>query len=347
MATSTVTTSANHKAIVVGATGHLGVAVVEELSTRNVPVVAVARHQSASLEQFVASGNENKKEDHARLQVAFVDALHPSTDNSYTKVFAVHPQITTAVSCLASQDDFWAVDRDATIRFGRAALQAGVRHVILVATFEGRDSRCMSDFSNAKEEAVDVLRHDCEMRGVTFTVIRPNAYFKDLTEFAFDSVLAHNQHTVLGTGLCRINPIAREDVARFMVDCIQDRRGGEFPVGGPDTYSFCEIGVLAADVIFGTNNNHNALRIRHIPLWSLRLLGGVLDLVGRVSRAARRKAAFLHWMVYVSTHDDVAPCCGQRHLRDEYETKLKQTRVDSEPGSGKSSSATTSPSGTF
>ena len=233
------------------------------------------------------------------------------------------------MSCLAArphscapQDDFWAIDRDANILWGHEALKAGVQHLVLVATFEGRDSRSVSEFSAAKEEAVDILQQECTATGAKFTVIRPNAYFKDLTDMAFDGVLAYNRHIVLGSGLHRINPVAREDVARFMVDCIQQRRHGEFPVGGPDIFTFAEIGALAAQIIHGTTNNIHSIRVLCIPLWTLRLHAGVLDTLGRVSRSARRQAAFLHWMVYCSTHDAIAPCRGTLSLQDHYKQKL-------------------------
>ncbi len=98
-----------------------------------------------------------------------------------------------AISCLASgnvhvdaTNDCGALDRDANIRFGRAALQAGARHVILVATFEGRASWYFTSFNVAKGAAVDTICATCRQAGAAFTVIRPTACFSDLTDPAFD-----------------------------------------------------------------------------------------------------------------------------------------------------------------
>ncbi len=88
-----------------------------------------------------------------------------------------------------STDDLWAIDRDANIRFGLEAVRAGAKHVILVATFEGRDSKHLTGFSDAKECAVDAIDAACRQADVAFTVIRPTAYFSDLTNRAFESVL--------------------------------------------------------------------------------------------------------------------------------------------------------------
>eukprot|EP00978_Attheya_sp_CCMP212_P045537 scaffold350243_cov32-Attheya_sp.AAC.1 len=263
-------------------------------------------------------------------------------------------------------DDFWTVDRDANIRFGRAAFGAGVKHLLLVSTCEGRESRSVSEFSAAKEDAVDVLRRECHCHNTTLasaadtnntniqfevTVVRPNAYFKDLTNRAFDAVLTHERHTVLGHGTHLINPIAREDVATFIADCVQGKqqheRGRDYPMGGPDIFTFREIGMLAAKVIHRHNNmsssssptmrGHLDITIREIPLWKLRVMGTLLQglhhllvLVGccrQYERGARRRAAVLHWMIHVSTHDAVAPCYGSRRLEDEYERKC-QTQLD-------------------
>ena len=298
---------------IVGATGYLGIAVTEELCKRGISVVAVARNSSSRNVEKIRSLSAN---------VEFVDASKP--EESYE---ASLTDATTAISCLAAgyknvdkTSDFWAIDRDATVRFGRQAVAAGVQQLILVSTFEGKESRGTSEFSNAKEEAVDALREQCQEKGVVFTVIRPNAYFKDLTTQAFESVANDGYYTVLGEGSHRINPIAREDVASFMVDCVQSKREGEHYLGGPDKFTFLEIGILASQVI----GNEEQVKIRHVPLWTLRILAIGLSFVGLLSRASRRSAALLYWMVYVSSHDGIAPCCGKRRLIDEYKRMLEE-----------------------
>ena len=300
------------KVCVAGATGYLGRRVVAELRARYVPVVAILKDRTCVADQTgVASQG---------AALAFVDAarLEP-----YAEVLS---GAAVAVSCMASADshvdatdDFWAIDRDANIRFGLEAVRAGVHHIVLVATFEGRASRRVSEFSDAKECAVDAVGAACRQAGVTFTVIRPTAYFSDLTDRAFDSVLKKSRHTVIGDGSHRINPVAGDDVAAFLVDCIDDpaKAGREYPVGGPDVFSFREIGLLAAEVL----GRSKSLRISSIPIWSLQLVAALAAAAGLVSRGNRRSAALLRWMIYSGTHDAVAPACGRRRLRDEFCSK--------------------------
>lgn len=297
---------------VAGATGYLGSRVVAALRARSLPVVALLRDRSS---------DENQRRLSALgAGLAFVDAArHESWAEA---LFGAD----VAISCMASSnlhvdasDDFWAIDRDANIRFGCAALRAGASHVILVATFEGRASRSLTAFSDAKEVAVDTIGAACREAGAAFTVIRPTAYFSDLTNRAFDSVLSNGRMTVLGDGSHLINPVDGSDVAAFIADCIDDptKAGREHQVGGPDIFSFRQIGILAADVL----GPPYRLKIRKIPLWSLRLVAALASAAGCVSRESRRTAAILKWMIWSGTHDAVAAPCGARRLRDAFRSK--------------------------
>ena len=294
---------------VAGATGYLGRRVVAELRARSLPVVAILKDRSCHEDQRRLLG--------LGAALAFVDAARLEPYAGALSGAGI------AISCMASSnvgvnsaDDFWAIDRDANIRFGRAALHAGVTHVILVATFEGRASRRSSAFSEAKERAVDAISAACREAGAAFTVIRPTAYFSDLTNRAFDSVLKYGQHTVVGNGSHRINPVDGRDVAAFIASCIGDpaKAGREHQLGGPDIFSYRDIGVLAAEVI----GMPNSPKIRMIPLWFLQLVAAFASAFGLVSRAGRRSAAMLQWMIWSGTHDAIAPNCGSRRLRDSF-----------------------------
>jgi len=302
---------------VAGASGYLGRRVVAELRARSAPVVAILRNHACDEAQRELIG--------LGAVLAFVDA---SQFESYGEALS---GTEVAISCMSSSNvhvdagnDFWAIDRDANIRFGRAALDAGARHVILVATFEGRESRTISAFSDAKETAVDAIGVACREVGAAFTVIRPTAYFSDLTNRAFNSVLKRRQHTVIGDGSHRINPVDGDDVAAFIADCLGDPRktGRELRVGGPDILSFREIGMLAAEVI----GRPDPLKIRSIPIWFLRLVAALASAAGLVSRASRRSAAIVHWMIWSGTHDAIAPACGARRLRDAFCGKCDELR---------------------
>jgi len=308
----------NRQVCVAGATGYLGTRVVAQLRARSMPVTAILRDRSCDADQQRMNG--------LGVTLAFVDA---SRLESYTEALS---GAGVAISCMASANthvdstnDFWAIDRDANIRFGLEAVRAGARHVILIATFEGRDSRGVTEFSEAKESAVDAIAAACSQAGVAFTVIRPTAYFSDLTNRAFDSVLKQGRYTVLGDGSHRINPVDGDDVAFFLADCLVDpnKAGREHQIGGPDTFTFREIGLLAAEVI----GLPHPLKIRAVPLWLLRWVAAFTAFAGLVSLKCRRSAAILRWMLYSSTHDAVAPACGTRRLVDNFCSKRDALRL--------------------
>jgi uncharacterized protein YbjT (DUF2867 family) len=132
-------------------------------------------------------------------------------------------------------------------------------------------------------------------------------------------VLKQGRYTVLGDGSHRVNPVDGDDVALFLADCLVDPQnaGGEHQVGGPDTFTFREIGLLAAEVI----GLPEPLKIRSVPLWFLRGIAALAAVAGLVSLKCRRSAAILRWMLYSSTHDAVAPACGTRRLVDNFYSK--------------------------
>jgi uncharacterized protein YbjT (DUF2867 family) len=307
-----------NRVCVAGATGYLGARVVAEFRARGAPVVAIAKDHSKAATLARLSG--------LGATIAFVDAalLEPYT--------AALDDVAVAVTCLASSNvkvdsrsDFWAIDRDANIRFGLAAINAGARQIVLVATFEGRESRHCTAFSEAKEQAVDAIGDACRTAGIAFTVIRPTAYFSDLTNRAFESVRKNGRYSVIGAGSHRINPVHGDDVAAFLAESVYvpGRAGREHKVGGPDVFTFREIGELAADVL----GKREILQIRCVSLLSLRATAMIAGAVGVVSRKSRRFAAILRWMIYSGMHDAVAQSCGRRRLSDEFMAKADKLRA--------------------
>ena len=296
-------------ALVAGATGYLGWYLTSKLRTEGWTVIAVAR-------------NESEREASERLQstgarVVYRDASH---GDSWSDLLSGCDAV---LSCMASpnrgvgaSEDFWSIDRDANARLGAQSAAAGVRHFVLFATFEGPHSRRVTAFSEAKEAAVDAIRSSAASSGMVFTVIRANAYFKDLTSHFFDSVLRTGSFHVYAGGTARINPIHGADVADFAYEILIDQTaaGVEYPVGGPDVFTFREIGLLAADVI----RPQGGVRIVDTSLVPLMATSALLGPLAAASRGIRSKRALVRWMIYALTHDAVARAVGKRRLVDDY-----------------------------
>lgn len=303
---------------IAGATGYLGWFLTRKLCAEGWRVIAAAKDESErdACDRLKAMGASVVLRDAAKM-TSWEDILRSCG---------------TVLSCMASRNagadapnDFWAIDRDANARLGAESATAGVRHFVLFATFEGPYSRAVTAFSEAKEAAVDAIRGCATASGMLFTVIRANAYFKDLTNRFFDSVLRNGSFSIFEGGRTRINPIHGADVADFVCEILSDpaKAGKEYPIGGPDIFTFREMGMLAAEVI----KSEGGVHIRDGSLTPFKAMAFLTSLAAPFSRAARVRNALVRWMLYALTHDAVAPVRGHRHLLEDYQERLAAAKA--------------------
>lgn len=304
-----MSTQSQCRVLLAGASGYLGRHVLGELLKRKCRVRALVlptevAHLAAELGDTA--------------EVVGGDAARPETLNGVVEAQDV------VISCLsAAGGDFWAVDRSGNIALFRHALAAGAKHFILVATYEGKHSRAISEFSEAKEQAVDVVKTEGTAEGIGWTIIRPTAYYKDLASYAWNNIRKDGIHRVVGSGQTRINSIHGADLAEYICDCVLNPAvyGCELPIGGPDAFTMEEIGFLAADAM----NRSDGIRVRRIPLPVLSGVAGVLSLAGVFSQRARRKAALVKWMRYAFMHDAVGTPFGRRRLVDHFRAMAEKS----------------------
>jgi len=274
---------------IAGATGYLGWFLTRKLCAEGWRVIAAAK-------------DESEREACGRLEAmgASVVLRDAAKRASWKDIL---PSCGSVLSCMASRNagadasnDFWAIDRDANARLGAESATAGVGHFLLFATFEGPDSRAVTAFSEAKEAAVDAIRDCATASGMLFTVIRANAYFKDLTTRFFDSVLRDDSFSVFEGGGTHINPIHGADVADFVSEILSDpgKAGKDYPIGGPDIFTFREMGMLAAEVIKarGWRSHQDG------SLAPFKAMAFLTSLAAPFSRAARVRNALVRWMLY-------------------------------------------------
>lgn len=304
-------------ALVAGATGYLGWYLTSKLREKGWAVTAVARHESEK--------ESAKRLESTGARVVYRDASRgDSCSGLLTGCDAVLSCMASPNRGVAPSEDFWAIDRDANVRLGTECAAVGVRQFVLFSTFEGPHSRKVTSFSEAKEAAVDAIRSSAVASGMAFTVIRANAYFKDLTSRFFDSVLHTGSFTVFAGSTTRINPIHGADVADFVYEILRDPTfaGKEYPVGGPDVFTFREIGLLAADII----RPEGGVKVITASLAPLKVMSALLAPLAVASRKTRTRRALVRWMIYALTHDAVAPAKGIRPLADDYRERLAAAR---------------------
>ena len=202
--------------LIVGATGYIGSAVVAESVRQGYDVIAVTRSLQSDC-QFDGA------------EVVLADVSDPV---SIAEAF--NRKIDVVISCLGCRSglarDFDEIDYKATLNVLNAAKENGTGKFILLSAICVRKPDLPLQLAKLKME--DALIRS----GIDYTIVRPTAYF-----WVFDvqtRMIANGKPGYLiGTGdqACH-NPIAKEDLAEFMVDCIgsSEHRNRIFIIGGPE-----------------------------------------------------------------------------------------------------------------
>ena len=285
----------NTTVLIVGATGYIGRAVVTESVRQGYKVIAVARSLKGDC-QF----------DGAEVVVA--DVSDPA---SMAKVF--DRKIDVVISCLACRSglpkDFDDIDYKATLNVLNAALAGGTGRFILLSAICVRKPDLPLQLAKLKME--DALIRS----GIDYTIVRPTAYF-----WVFDSqtrrIAQGKPGFVVGTGnqACH-NPIAKEDLAEFMVSSIGDceRRNRMFILGGPEVPGNIITHRESLLMVFEVLGKKP--RIISVPDWLYMALIRVTRLIGLFTRRAAVFSAFLSVVHYYLVNDMRAPGYGSVTLR--------------------------------
>ncbi|MFO6446096.1 NAD(P)H-binding protein [Erythrobacter sp. NE805] len=184
-----------------GASGTIGAAVLRRLEAEGHTVTAVPR-----------------------AALADPDALAEVMDGAQPEV---------VISCIASRSgaprDAQAVDYEANVDLLAAAVAAGAGHFILLSAI------CVQKPLLAFQRAKLAFEAELTASAMGYTIIRPTAFFKSLSGQA-KRVAAGKPFLIFGDGaLTRCKPISDDDLARFIVGCIDapEARGKVLPIGGP------------------------------------------------------------------------------------------------------------------
>jgi uncharacterized protein YbjT (DUF2867 family) len=156
-----------------------------------------------------------------------------------------------------------AIDRDANRGLIRAAVAAGVQHLVLVSVQDAAPDHPMS-LHRAKHAAEQAL----QASGLAWTIIRPTAYVETWIAITGAKLTSNGQALVFGPGRNPINFVSAHDVAAVLDLAVCDRslRGQLLEVGGPENLTFTQ---LAERLITASGRPG---RIRHVPLTMLRAL---------------------------------------------------------------------------
>jgi len=231
---------AKNKVLLAGATGYLGRYITQELLSRNLETKIIVR-------------DEHKvKFDAPNLEIIEAEVTKPETlDNLFNGVDVV----ISTVGITRQKDGLTYMDVDYQVNKNLIdeAKKSGVQKFIYISVLNGEKLRQLK-ICEAKEKLGDYLKSS----GLDYCIIRPNGFFSDMGDFL--KMAKGGKVYLFGDGKLKLNPIHGEDLAKVIVDTInQDAK--EINIGGPDILSQNDIAELALKAY------SKPIKIIHLPDW--------------------------------------------------------------------------------
>ncbi|WP_138434227.1 SDR family oxidoreductase [Winogradskyella algicola] len=282
--------------LLAGATGYLGRHLLKVLIEKQNQVVAIVRKPNQ-----INNPNENY------LEIKQAEVTKPGTLRDICK------GIDTVISTvgITRQKDgltYMDVDYQANMNLLTEAKKSGVNHFVYVSAINGDKHRHLKIFE-AKEKFVDALKTS----GLNYTIIRPNGFFSDMKDFL--QMAKSGRVYLFGSGNQRFNPIHGEDLAKAIVDNLEDYNN-ELTVGGPDILSLNDISKLALTSL------NKPIKIAHLPdclrrftIWILRTFTSV------------KTYGPVEFFLTLTADDNIAPTYGKHHLKDYFREEANTLEI--------------------
>lgn len=278
--------------LLAGATGYLGKYILEELIKRNFDITVLVRNLSK-----LNFKNKNQIKV-IEGQIADSESINGSCKNIDIVISTVG--ITRQKDGLTYMD----VDYGGNKNLLEEAKKNSVQKFIYVSVFQGENLRFL-EICNAKELFVEELKSS----GLDYSIIRPNGFFSDITEFY--NMAQKGRVYLFGNGTWKANPIHGEDLAKVCVDAIHiDKR--EINVGGPEILEQNQIASLAFEIL------SKKPKITYIPDWARKM---TLNMIRTFT--SKKVYGPIEFFLTVLSIDLVAPQYG-KHTLKEYFTSLKK-----------------------
>ena len=286
--------------LIIGATGYIGSAVVAEAVRQGYDVITVTRSDKADARL-------------AGTEVVVADVTNPAS-----MAQAFRRKVDAVISCLGCHsglaEDFEAIDYKATLDILNLAKAQGARQFILLSAICVRKPELPLQLAKLKIE--DELMRS----GLDYTIVRPTAYF-----WVFDvqtrMIAKGRPGYIVGSGeQASHNPIAKEDLAEFMVNSIADpeHRNRVFVIGGPEVPGNIITYKESLEMIFASLGQQP--KLVSVPDWLVVALIGVTGFLGKFIRKVGVFSEFLKICYYYLVNDMRAPGYGsitfEQHVKN-------------------------------
>ncbi len=285
-----------NKILLAGATGYLGRFLTKELVERGYQTRVVVR--------------DKKRVDTRALNLEIVEAqvTKPETLDGICNDTDV---VISSLGITRQKDGltYMEVDYQANINLLDEAIKAGVKKFIYVSVLNGDKLRHLK-ICEAKERFVDRLKSS----GLDYCIVRPNGFFSDMGDFL--KMAKGGTIYLFGNGELKLNPIHGYDLARKIVDSLE-QKGQEINIGGPDILSQNEIAKLALKA-YG-----KPTRIVHLPDWIRKL---TLWFVRKFTSS--KTYGPIEFFMTTMIMDMQAPKYGIHKLGDYFNSKIQEDKIE-------------------
>jgi divinyl chlorophyllide a 8-vinyl-reductase len=295
-------TGNGERVLVLGGTGYIGRALVPELVRRGYQPAVLARN-----------GEIKNEEAYADAEVIVGDATK-AADVAAAVAAAPTAVVISLLSGRKPNDaeDCRQVDHEAVVHGIKAAVANDVKQFIHISDYGVYRPELIPQVYKIQVEGELIGQHHGH---VPWTIIRPTAYFPYLS-VAFGDVKNDLAYRIYDHGEWNVvNPIAREDLAEFIVNQVldDDAIGRVLPVGGPWTADNTVTLKGAGELMFELTGKEPTWEVIKMASWDKKI--GRLTRLSRLSKQLKPVVFYLEAAKYWSVVDHVAPAYGTRTLK--------------------------------
>ncbi|MCP4703172.1 MAG: SDR family oxidoreductase [candidate division Zixibacteria bacterium] len=273
------------KVLVAGASGYLGRYLIKELKKQGYSIRALVR-------------NSKKIEDlKEHIDEIFEDEV--TKPDTLAGVCEDIDFVISSIGITRQKDGltYMDVDYQGNKNLLEQAKKNNISKFIYISVI---NAHLMKDLKmiRAKELFVSELKES----GLDYVVVRPTGFFSDMLEFL--KMAQKGRVSLFGNGQNKINPIHGADLAKVCVESL-DSQNKEINVGGPEIFTFREIGELAFKVL------DRKVKISTFPLWMIQI---ILPLI-RIFFSSKTYGP-LEFMMAIMTMDVIGDLYGKEKLCD-------------------------------
>lgn len=244
--------------VLIGGTGFLGGAVAEEIVKRQMPLRCLVRKGSdlSKLKRLEVELYEGDARD--------IDSLRKVMEGAGSVISS----FTTRVFKRPKAAEFWENDYQGNLNLIQLAKERGIKKYIFVS-YWGLAKFADFEHGKVKKSVEDLL----QVSGLDYTIFRVTTLATDMSVLLGNRLKKKGWAPMFMKREEKVRPILPEDLARCMVDALDNSRASRriVEVAGEEEYTFVELRDLFSKVL------NKKVRFIFLPLKLAYFMAGIVD----------------------------------------------------------------------